>query len=278
MIKPTKLNFGPSGIPRTTPEPSAFAGVKQVDKLGLEAMELAFVHSVFLKEEKAQEIKKANKNVLLTAHGSYYVNLNSIDKKIIGASRSRIIQAAKALSQAGGYSVCFHAAYYLKEEPRIVYNKVEEQLRKLRKELVNDSVEDIWIRPETTGKNSQFGTIDEILKLSQDVEGVMPCVDFSHLHARSNGKENTKAEFETTLEKIETTLGKEGLNNMHIHLSGIAYGEKGEKHHLNLKDSDMNYSELLKVLKEFKVKGALIAESPNQEDDALMLQKLWGKI
>ena len=103
----------------------------------------------------------------------------------------------------------------------------------------------------------------------------MPCVDFAHLHARTNGKYNTTAEFRSVLDEIEKGLGREGLDNMHIHMSGIAYGEKGEKHHLVLEDSDFNYEDLISVWKEYKIKGVVVSESPNLEKDGLAMQKLF---
>ena len=65
---------------------------------------------------------------------------------------------------------------------------------------------------------------------------------------------------------------------MHIHITGIAYGPKGEKNHLNLKESDLQYEELLKSLKDFKVKGVVVCESPNIEGDALMMQKIYSRL
>ena len=60
---------------------------------------------------------------------------------------------------------------------------------------------------------------------------------------------------------------------MHIHVSGIAYGKRGEIKHLNLKDSDFNYRELIRALIEYQARGMLISESPNLEEDALLLQE-----
>ena len=77
---------------------------------------------------------------------------------------------------------------------------------------------------------------------------------------------------------IEKYLGKTGLRNMHIHVSGIEYNEKGEVRHLNLEESDLRYIELLKILKEFKVRGVLICESPNLEEDALLLKKTYRSL
>ena len=106
----------------------------------------------------------------------------------------------------------------------------------------------------------------------------MPCIDFSHLYSRTIGKNNTKQEFQQILTGLEKGLGKEALNNMHVHISGIAYGEKGEKNHLLLKESKFNYKDLLKELKEFKCKGVVTCESPNIEKDALLLQETYKKI
>ncbi|MFH1316498.1 MAG: deoxyribonuclease IV [Candidatus Woesearchaeota archaeon] len=275
-MKIDKLLFGPAGSPHSSKDRGAIAGVEEVKNLGLGCMELEFVRQVYLKEDQAKDLKQAAKknNILLTAHGSYYINLTSPEKAKINASKKRILQAADIAWLAGAYSVTFHPAYYMKEDHGKVYEKVKQQIKEIVTEL-KDKGNKIWIRPETTGKPSQFGTVDEILKLSQELDQVMPCIDFSHLHART-GKNNTLPEFKQTLEKVEKSLGKHGLNNMHIHVSGINYTEKGERNHLNLKQSDLNYKDLIKVFKEFRIKGAVISESPNLEDDALLLQRLFS--
>ena len=134
----------------------------------------------------------------------------------------------------------------------------------------------VWIRPETTGKATQWGDLDEIINLSKDFENiVLPCIDFSHLHARYGGKYNTYDEFSYILDSIANKIGRYALDNFHGHLAGIEYTQKGERQHLNLKEYDMNYIDLLKVLKEFEVKGALVCESPNIEEDAKLLKETY---
>ena len=279
VAKPKELMFGPSGIPHGAEPRDLMTGFSHLKKLGLSCNEVLFVHSVFLKREDAPQVKEsAEKNgIFLTAHGSYYINLNAAEKQKVGASKGRILQACRIGHVAGISSVTFHPAFYLKQEPKIVYDKVKVEMKKIVDELQDEGV-DVWVRPETTGKPTQFGTFDELLKLSSELEQVLPCIDFSHIHARNNGGHNSYEEFKELLSKYENVLGREALNNMHIHLSGIEYGEKGEKHHLNLQDSDMQYEELARVLKEFKVKGCLQIESPNQEDDALLMQKVYKKV
>ncbi|MBI2139560.1 TIM barrel protein [Candidatus Woesearchaeota archaeon] len=277
--EPGHLHFGTAGIPISTDERNTIGGIKQVKRLGLDAMELEFVHSVNLTPERAAEVYEANRseNVLLTCHGQYYINLSPLEKAKQGASRARILKAAEIARMAGAWSLTFHSGFYMGREPSIVYPIIREQLKKIADELDENS-NNIWIRPETTGKGTQFGELKEILQLSQEIEQVMPCIDFGHLHARTNGKNNSPDEFRQILSSVEKSLGRKGLDNMHIHMTGIAYGEKGEKHHLNLDESDFNYKELLKVWKEFKIKGAVISESPNVEVDALMMKREFLKL
>lgn len=273
-IKPKKLLFGTAGIPLSTEQRDTIKGIEKVKELGLAAMELEFVHSVNINEKKAPLVNEtANRNgIILTCHGQYYINLSSLEKSIIEASKQRILNAAHIANLCGAYSMTFHAGFYMKADPIKVYEIIKQQLKEVINKL-NEQNNQIWIRPETTGKATQFGNIKEILKLSEELEHIMPCVDFSHLHARSNGKYNSYIEFSEILSDIEKSLGKEGLNNMHIHTSGIEYGEKGEKNHLILEDSDLNYGELVKAWKDFNIKGVVVCESPNIEDDALLLKK-----
>lgn len=272
------LRFGPAGIPHSTKPRNIDEGIKQVRKLGLGCMEMEFVHSIWLSKEAAPRVKELAKkeDVVLTAHAPYYVNLFAKEPEKRGASRTRIVNTAKTTAAAGGYSITFHPAFYFGEPSEKVTAAVLEQMKKIEKELKDESVK-IWVRPETTGKGTQYGTYKEILELSQNLEMCMPCIDFSHIHARTNGKYNSYEEFCSILEAVEQALGKEGLRNMHAHVSGIAYGEKGEKHHLLLDESDLRYKELCKAWKDFKVEGVVQCESPNLEGDAALLQKTWSR-
>ena len=65
---------------------------------------------------------------------------------------------------------------------------------------------------------------------------------------------------------------------MHCHISGIEFGDKGEKRHLNLVESGFNVKALLGVIKEFGCKGIVICESPNIEEDALYMKGLYSEI
>jgi len=272
------LLFGTGGTPRSTKGQSSVSGIKRIRELSLDCMELEFVQGVRMGEKGAQNVLEASlkENVALSVHAPYYINLNSYDDEKLKASQERIYQAARIGSLCGAESIVFHPAFYQKSSKEDTYKKVSEALEKLTGQLRDEGINAV-LRPETMGKPAQFGTLEEVLTLSAEIEGVMPCLDFCHLHSRE-GKENSYPEFNSILSRVEEVLGKEGISNMHMHVSGVEYGANGEKRHLSLKDSDFNYPELMQVLKEFKTEGRIILESPVLEQDALMLRKVYTEL
>lgn len=267
------LLFGTAGIPLSTQPRDTLNGIAQVRKLGLSAMELEFVHSVNISREKAPEVKKkaVDESVILTCHGEYFINLNAQEPAKLEMSRKRILRDAERAWECGAWSITFHPGFYMKQYAMQVHNKIENEIKALARQL-HENGNRIWLRPETMGKPTQYGSLDELLKLSEGTENIMPCIDFCHLHARTQDT-NTIEEWRTVFQKVERQLGKHGLENLHVHMSGVKYSSKGELSHLPLDESDLNYKDLVNVWKEFKVKGIIISESPNIEKDALLLQK-----
>ena len=266
-----KLNFITAGMPLRTGKASYPKAFEVLKEMNLDGMELEFVHGVRMNDANRDFVKEMSKDFVITAHGPFYINLNSQEEEKIDASLQRIIDTAYVAKQAGAFSITYHAAFYMGKDKETVYNQVKTQTRRILDVLENENI-DVWIRPETTGKATQWGDLDEIIRLSKEFEQVLPCVDFSHLHARSAGEYNTYDEFSKILEKMGTEIGEYALENFHGHLAGIESTAKGEKQHLNLENSDMNYKDLMKAMKEFNVKGALVCESPNIEDDCKLLK------
>ena len=271
------LRFGTAGIPHAAQGQGTARGIATVAELGLSSFELEFVRSVNISEEKAPSIKKVAQqhDVVLTCHASYFINLNAVEKEKREASRKRLLAACRTAALCGGYSTCVHAGAYLKSTKEQAYAQVKKQLEWVTQELRDEGLK-IWTRPETAGKFSQFGTMEELLKLSQEVEGVLPCIDWGHLRATT--QQNSYEAFSKVLEQVEKTLGKKALQNMHSHVEGIAFGPKGEKNHTILKDSDFKFKPLMQAFKDFSVRGVVTCESPNLETDALLLQKTFRSL
>ncbi len=268
-----KLHFLTAGLPLASENKGYKKGLAIISDMNLDGLEVEFVHGVRMNEANQNLVKtfSQEEGKMVTCHGPYYINLNSDEPEKIDASVVRILETARMGQAIGAYSITFHAAFYMKKSPEEVYNTVYKSIEKICSTLESEN-NTIWVRPETTGKGTQWGTLEEIVELSKNFKQVLPCIDFAHIHARNNGIYNTYDEFSKMLEFVGKELGQETLHNMHMHLAGIEYSVKGEKNHLILEESDMNYKEFLKALKAFDVKGVLVCESPNIEGDTKLLK------
>lgn len=274
-----RLLFGTAGVPNSTVKKNnPVEGVKKIHELGLDCMQLEFAHGVRMKEEISSALRKASYElgVPLTSHGPYYINLNAREQDKIDSSVERIIQTAKISDLCGAESMTFHAAFYMKDSPYDVFDLVEKSMNVIEERLSRLDIE-IELRPELTGKTSQFGSLDELITLTKNVNSVKPCMDFSHLYART-GQYNSFEDITKVLNTLEVELGADSLKNMHIHVSGISSNSKGDLKHLNLEKSDFNWKDMLRALKAKDCRGYVICNSPNLEQDAKMMKEFYQAI
>jgi deoxyribonuclease-4 len=270
-----RLRFGTAGVPDTTPQTSTLAAVKRVRELGLDCLEIEFVRGVRIGPDAAAKIKERAEtlDIALSAHAPYYVNLNSPEPGKRLQSQDHLLRAARSAAACGARTVVFHAGYYGADAPERALAAVGRELAQVLS-ILRSERNPVRMRIETMGKPSQIGSLDEVLTLCQEVDGLAPCLDFSHLHARE-GKANTYLDFLRILRKVEKRLGRAALKDVHFHLSGIEYGKKGEIRHLNLADSDFRYDEWTTAVRDMEAAGLVVCESPSRETDATMLKGLY---
>jgi deoxyribonuclease-4 len=275
MCAAEKLLFGTAGVPKSSAGTSTVSGIQRIAELGLDCLEVEFVQGVKMGSDTAEKVEAEAKknNVFLSVHAPYYINLNSKEVGVRLVSQERILSSARIAEKCGAQSVVIHLGYYGKEKPETAYEEIKKGLREVVS-ILKQERNPVVLRPETMGKKAQFGSLEEVLLLCREVDSLQPCVDFSHIHARG-GKANTYLEFHRILKKVGKKLGNEALRDMHIHISGSVYNEKGEMRHVNLEESDFLFDEWVQALKDFDVGGMVICESPEQDKDALMLKNLF---
>jgi deoxyribonuclease-4 len=273
--------FGTVGSPISTPKkPGGSAGaILQLKTLGLNALELGWVQSVRVSEETCAGINAAGKEsgVAISVHAPYFINLNATGEEW-PKSRKRLMDAAFFGNLAGASDIVFHPGSYFGNPPEMVLETAIPRLRECVTELraANNRV---TLRPETMGKSAMLGSLEDTLVMSKEIPGVAPCLDFAHLHARGgDGRLNSQAEWEQVLEQYAKTLGEQALQHLHIHLSGIEYGPKGEKNHLPVAESDFDLEGLFRALKQTRSAGRILCESPVMEDDALYMKQVWENL
>jgi deoxyribonuclease-4 len=274
------LVFGTVGTPKSKPKSpgGSVGGVLHIAELGLGAMELGWVRSVRVSDKTAQKIKNAaeENQVALSVHAPYYINLNG-DEEEWPKSRKRLMDAARAGFLAGATEIVFHPGSYFDRPPEEVLKVVLPRLEGCVEEL-RDEENPVVLRPETMGKGAMIGSLEDTLEMSR-IEGVEPCLDFAHLHARTGDSAmNSYSEWMEVFERYGDALGQDSLARLHGHFSGIEYTEKGEQNHLFLEESDFDLEGWLKALKEAGVGGRMLCESPTMEDDARLVQERWQEL
>jgi deoxyribonuclease-4 len=279
----TKLSFsfGTVGTPKSTPKKpgGSVGGVLHSAELGLNCLELGWVRSVRVSEETCEKIKSAaeENQVAISVHAPYFINLNA-DSEEWPKSRKRLMDAAHYGNLAGATDIVFHPGSYFQQPPEEVLPLAIDRLRSCVDEL--RSVDNhVILRPETMGKSAMLGSLEDTLQMSVEIEGVQPCFDVAHLFARpGDGSINSYEDWIEALEIYREKLGDNSLKQLHIHISGIDYGEKGEKEHLLLEESQLDYKAFLKALYDQNCQGRILCESPVLEDDALLCKTTWCEI
>ena len=275
------FRFGTVGSPTQTPKkPGGSVGAIQFTRsIDLDAFELGWVQSVRVSEETCAAIRQAASaaDVGLSVHAPYFINLNADDEEW-PKSRKRLMDAAHYGNLAGATDIIFHPGSYFERNPADVLKVAIPRLQGCLDEL-RAAGNPVTLRPETMGKSAMLGSLEDTVEMAKSISGVLPCLDFAHLHARpGDGTINSYEEWSTRLEMVAKTLGGAALKVLHVHLSGIEYGPKGEKNHLPVAESDLDLKGLFRALHGFSAGGRILCESPAMEDDARYMKSVWQEI
>ena len=257
------IKLGPAGTGG-----DSLKGIQQIHDLGLNAVEIEFTYGVRMSNELAKKCGDIAKklNMSLSVHAPYYINLLSEDKKKIEASKKRILDSCERGNHLNAGYIVFHPGYYGKYSKEESYELVKKAVIEMMHEIRKKGWK-VELAPETTGKQSQFGDLDELLRLREETNCEL-CIDFAHLKAKYQGKINYKEIFEK--------LHKAGIKTIHAHFSGIEFTAKGEKRHIITSEHDIK--ELLEWLKKSKIDCTIINESPDPVGDSLKSGRILEKL
>ncbi|OYT43345.1 MAG: endonuclease IV, partial [Candidatus Aenigmarchaeota archaeon ex4484_56] len=200
---------------------------------------------------------------------SYFINLCNPEK--IEASKERILSSCVIGNYINAKYIVFHPGYYGNLSAEEAYEFVRKGCIELSK-LIKKNKLNVFLGLETTGKKSQFGTLDEILKICKEIKICRPVVDFAHIYARNGGKIN----YSEIFDKLEK------FSYLHTHFSGIEFTDKGERRHIPISSKHPDFDELAKELvnRGFTTKKrdiVIISESPVLEQDSLKMMKILKK-
>ncbi|MBP1945038.1 TIM barrel protein [Methanobacterium petrolearium] len=274
------IRFGPAG------NPIGFKGqtvdvCDYIRELGLDAYEYQATYGVRIQKQSGLKLaENSQKNdVRVSMHAPYYINLAAQKEDVLKRSIDRLIQSARAAEWIGAYRIVFHPGFYTKYSPQDALKRCKNSITNLMEDLNSRRMENFIFAPETTGKRSQLGSLEEIIDICQSFDHFAPTIDFAHLHARGRGSIKDIDDYHKILAKLEEELGG-GCHEhefLHCHFTRIEYTDAGErKHHiLTEKEYGPPMEPLLEALIECGWNATIICETPLLEQDALLMQKTY---
>lgn len=272
-----RIRLGPAGVPTVSTKRSTVDGIRTVAQLGLDAMEVEFVRGVAMSLEGASEAGRvaSQLDVRLSVHAPYFINLCSTDKKVAEASKKRIVDAALRAERMGAQEVVVHPGYYGNLSSEEAYRLVKQRYGEILDKLKEKNVKIAKIAFETTGKVSQFGSLEELVSLAKET-GCLICVDFAHIYARQAGR----IDYAEVFDRLKPLKPK----HLHIHFSGIEWtpAKKGsggnEKNHVNIAEGNPLFKPLAQEILNRKIDVTIISESPILEQDSLLMKKIFEEL
>ena len=278
--------FGPAG----NSESFAALGYKNslqvpeyIVKMGLDCYEYQCGRGVNIGEEKAKElgIKAKEAGISLSLHAPYYISMSSVEEEKRLNSINYILASAKAVNAMGGDRIVVHTGSCGKITREHALELALDTMKKAIDALDNEGLSHIHICPETMGKVNQLGTLNEVLKLCQLDERLIPCIDFGHLNARDLGILKTTEDFENIFTSIKNALGTDRLKAFHSHFSKIEYTTGGEKRHLTFEDRVFgpDFEPVMELTYKYGCDPTFICESAGtQAEDAKTMKDYYSSL
>ena len=274
--------FGPAG----TPDSYASFSKTSLDmplflsKMGLTAFEYQCGRGVNIGTEKAIQLGKnaAEYGVTMSLHSPYYISLSSLEEEKRLNSIKYIMDSARAVKSMGGNRVILHSGSCGKmpREQALILAKMT--LKLALDTLDEEGLDDIILCPETMGKINQLGTVEEVVELCKIDDRMVPCIDFGHVNARTQGGLANIEDFGEIFDIIEDNLGLERLQKFHSHFSHIEYSAGGEVRHLTFEDTKFgpNFEFIAELVYKKNCSPVFICESAGtQTEDAVVMRDMF---
>ncbi len=254
-----------------------------ISDFGLNAFEYQCGRGVNLAEKTAEVLheKTAVIDMEISLHAPYYISLSGIIEEKRLKSTRYIMLAATAVKKLGGTRIVVHAGSASKISRTRAVELAKDTLIRAQKALDEAEMGDVIMCPETLGKVNQLGTVEEVCELCKIDDRLLPCIDFGHVNAMSNGAIKEKSDYQKILDTIENTLGSDRMKRMHIHFSKIEYTlAGGEQRHLTFADTvyGPEFEPLAELILQKNMTPFIVCESAGTQtrDAAHMLEILNG--
>ncbi|MBR4270971.1 MAG: TIM barrel protein [Clostridia bacterium] len=276
------IRFGPSG----NSEAFYAEGYKEtaeapawINAQGLNAFEYAFTLGQFLSDKTAQKIVEEGKkyDIEFSVHAPFYINFANSSDSSRENNYKFMMNSVEGLKKLRGRHCVFHIGAQMKMSREEAFNNVKTNFLDFVREFEkrNDGV---FLCPETMGKYTQIGSVDEIFEVCSWSDCLIPTLDFGHINCILQGALRTKDDFKKILQLGIDKIGFDKMKDVHVHFSKIMYGAKGEIKHLTFEDTSFGPEPepFLEAVCDLGLEPVVITESSGtQAMDAAIMSRMY---
>ena len=285
-----KILFGPAGNSQSfydqghssTMEAPKWLTEQGADKFsgGLDLFEYSFGQGYRMSAETAEKLGEEFKKfgIEVSLHAPYFINFANPDELMYEKSLGYVKTGIKFLKAFGAKRFVFHSGSCGKEIRENAIKLMTDRFKEFMPLFEQELDADMFLCPETMGKNMQIGTWKEIIDLCTISEKLIPTFDFGHINALTQGTLKTEEDFQRIFDYSFEKLDAERTKNAHIHFSKIQFGAKGEIRHLTFDDTvyGPNFEPLANVLIKNDLSCHVICESNGtMAEDSVTMKKIY---
>jgi len=211
-------------------------------------------------------------DIEMSLHTPYYMDLADSDG--LAQKSMDSVRWGGMLADAMDASVVVtHLGMFGELESKEALARIAKSLRSLR-----DSFKKAKIRPkigiEASGRQEVVGSLDEILALAKQVAGIVPVLNFAHVHARGFGSLRQPGDFQEVLAKVRKFVP----GRIHAHFSGVEHADGNELRYTPIKKGDLRFEPLAECILDTDYDLTLVSSSPLLEHDAMYMKVILERV
>ncbi|MCL2598693.1 MAG: TIM barrel protein [Firmicutes bacterium] len=271
--------YGTKGCKHTFQVPQWLQGI------GLNAFEYSFGRGINIGEETASKVgaQVTEYGTAMSAHAPYFVSYASSDPQKVENSHKYLLDSCRTIGLMGGKRVIVHCGVQNKEHSSREQSvtQIAENLQVLAQKMDQDGFLDTIMCLETMGRYTQIGDYKEIAQFCTIDKRFIPCFDFGHINCTMQGSLQKAEQYQEIFEHCIAVMGRDKVQNCHIHFSKIQFGAAGEIKHIDFDDTVFgpNFEPLAQTLKKMKLTPTIVCESSTtRAKDALYMQACYGAL
>lgn len=249
-------------------------------ELGLDCYEYQCGRGVNLGEDTARRIgaAAAEHGIQMSLHSPYFINLSSREPERVEKNLRYIAESCRAIDWMGGDRVVVHCGGLTGMTRQEALENTVANLAQALQMLEDQGLAHIRLCIETMGKLNVLGDAEEVFAICESDARLLPCIDYGHLNARTQGGMNSREAMRALLDRMAAVLGEERAAAHHAHFSKIEYSKGGEVKHLTFEDAEYG-PEFAPLAEELALRGwspRIICESAGtQAEDALEMKRIY---